>query len=95
MATRKKKVPRGKWIAASAVRFNRDGSASIIKPKRKPNVAGYKVGRTFHPIRWDPDYDPEELQKPEPGYATDWSSPRGFFVGTPKKKSRVKKRRRR
>lgn len=95
MAARKK-VRTGVWIKTSAVRFNKDGSASIMKPQsRQRNVAGYKdaVGR-FHPIRWDSDYDPDELSKSEPGYATDGSQPRGFFVGSRRKKRRPAARKR-
>jgi hypothetical protein len=35
------------------------------------------------------------LAKPEGEVATDYSAPRGFFVGSKKKKRRVTKRRRR
>lgn len=94
MAARKR-VATGKWIAARAVRFNKDGSASILKPAaRQRNVAGYKDAYGFHPIRWDSDYDPDELSKAEPGYATDGSEPRGFFVGSKRKKRRPAARRR-
>lgn len=102
----RKRVRTGTWIKASAVRLNKDGSVSIVKPKgRVPNVAGYRDAHGFHPIRWDSDYDPSELSKEEPGYATDHTQPRahrgrggrmvpGFFVGSRKKRPAAKKRRR-
>jgi hypothetical protein len=92
-------LPTGEWIPAHAVRFNEDGSVSLMEGAltnrgRRANVAGYRDARgIFHPIRWDPEYDPDELSIPEGGSSTDYSAPRGFFVGgrrkpKPKKRSR-------
>ena len=85
-------LPYDEWIPAHAVRFNTDETTSLMTEMRHgaiANVAGYKdASGRFHPIRWDPDYDPDELSTAERGSATDWSSPRGFFVGRPAKRKR-------
>ena len=89
-------LPYDEWIPAHAVKFNSDGTTTLMTERHLHNrglrnVAGYKDAVTgrFRPIRWDPDYDPYELSVPEGSVATDWSAPRGFFVG-----SRAKKRKR-
>ena len=91
-------LPYDEWIPAHAIKFNSDGTTTLMTegPRRYPNVAGYKdASGRFHPIRWDPDYDPDELSAGEGSVATDWSAPRGFFVGTKRPKRRAAKRRRR
>lgn len=67
MATRKKcnpvlNPPKGKWIKATGVKFNRNGTVSIKatgKARKNPrNVAeGFYAGGVFHPIRGAYDYD--------------------------------------
>jgi hypothetical protein len=55
-------LPYGEWIPAHAVKFNSDGSTSLMTERGGlPNItlAGFKSGGKFHPIRWDPRYDPE------------------------------------
>lgn len=47
----------------------------IRRAFRKRNIAGYKDEfGVFHPIRWDPDYDPEEVGE-DRDYATNQSMP--------------------
>jgi hypothetical protein len=55
-------LPYGEWIPAHAVRFNSDGSTSLMTENRGglPNIQGYKdASGVFHPIRWDTQYDPD------------------------------------
>jgi hypothetical protein len=67
---------------------------------RKRNVAGYKEAQgIFHPIRWDPDYDPEEVGETS-DVRTNWSLPAEkvrFYArrGKTRKKGKAKARRRR
>lgn len=89
-------LPYDEWIPAHAVKFNSDGSTTLMTEgpghHGQHNVAGYKdASGTFHPIRWDPDYDPDELSRGEGSVATDWAAPRGFFVGRPRAKKRKRK----
>lgn len=54
-----KQVGYGVWIPATAVKFNRDGSASIARSSRRRNIAaGFYEEETgiFHPIRASYDY---------------------------------------
>jgi hypothetical protein len=87
-------IPYERWIPAKAVKFHRNGTTSI-KTLRKANVAGYKdASGVFHPIRWDPEYDPEELSTSEGSVATDWAAPRGFFAGSKRRKRKATARKR-
>lgn len=90
-------LPYDEWIPAHAVRFNSDGSTTLMTEahhnRGMRNVTGYKdASGIFHPIRWDPDYDPDELiTSSEPLYPSTHS-------GIPKKRKlrvKTKKRRRR
>ena len=66
MATRRRnkvhagQVGIGRWIKASAVRFNRDGSTSVKRSgaRRRNVAAGWVEEETgiFHPIRASYDY---------------------------------------
>lgn len=88
-------LPYDEWIPAHAVRFNSDGTTTLMTEgpghHAQHNVAGYKDATGFHPIRWDPDYDPDELAKEEGPVATDYSAPRGFFVGRKRPTRRKRK----
>lgn len=58
----------GQWIPAHAVKFNEDGSVSMMAEGggRQQNIAGYRdpMGY-FHPIRWDPRYKGSKLSERE------------------------------
>jgi hypothetical protein len=85
MAERRNK----RTFEAQAIRAIRKGEKFLVSlpSKLRGNVAGYKdaAGR-FHPIRWDVEYDPEEVD--EPLYST-------THAGLPGQRKRSKKRRKR
>jgi hypothetical protein len=83
-----KKRTRLQTVEALAVRTIRKGERFLLSLPARKNVAGYKVGGVFHPIRWDPDYDPEEVG--EPTYSTTHSG----LPGKSGKKTRKKTKRR-
>jgi len=89
-------LPYGEWIPAHAVRFNGDGSTSLMTERgsRLPNITleGFTRGGHFHPIRWDPAYDPDEAGE-QSEYNID--PPAGWYPGQYRKKQLAKKRRRR
>lgn len=54
----------GQWIPAHAVKFNEDGSVSMMQEGggRQQNMAMYRDSMGYlHPIRWDPTYKSSKL----------------------------------
>jgi hypothetical protein len=91
-------LPYNEWIPVHAVKFNDDKTVSLMTDgrtanrgrRRMMNVAGYKdASGIFDPIRWDPEYDPEEVGEPL------YSSTHSGLPGRRRKKSRKAKARRR
>jgi hypothetical protein len=94
-------LPYDEWIPAHAVRFNNDGSTSLMTERarnrgRLVNITmqGFKdASGHFHPIRWDPRYEPEEA-----GEDTEYDiHPSGIFyrMSGMRRPRKAKRRRRR
>jgi hypothetical protein len=92
-------LPYGKWIPATAVKFNSNGTTSIKSPGRRRNISdGYVDSHgIFHPIRWATDYDPDRADE-DSEYAISPSSAyykRHPGMRKPKRTAKRKKARRR
>lgn len=67
-------LPTGEWIPAHAVRFNSDGTTTVMvenRGRRRNVAAGWVEEETgiFHPIRASWDYDPRRSGERRPkGY---------------------------
>ena len=73
-------IPKGKWVKATKVKYNRNGTVSVMvpgsslkrNPKRKNVAAGFvDEDGVFHPIRASYDYKPTRAgDKPKRKAAT-------------------------
>ena len=92
-------LPYGEWVPAHAVKFNDDGTVDVMTESQHnrgmPNVAGYKDATGFHPIRWDPEYDPDEITVFRGGRETTEALYPSTHSGLPVKRRRPKAKKRR
>lgn len=95
-------LPYGEWIPAHAVKFNEDGSTSIMAEharanSRRRNVAAgyYDEAGVFRPIRASWDYDPSRAGERRPkGFKKGTRGKRYSAARFRRKKSTARRRRR-